>query len=155
MSIKWRIYCITDNKWEYIWNNSSPTVCPIDANHTVNDNSISDVSKLQLYSNIHILKPISGSNIYTKIASFISPNNIISFKMMSYMDGDAISYDCKIINQNNVIIKTLTFNNTTLGINIIDSFDNEINTDDILEFYIKSDNSKKIYVESISSYYEE
>lgn len=44
---KYRIYCDTDSKWEYIWDTVEPTVCPTNAGHTVNSNSVSDEDKVK------------------------------------------------------------------------------------------------------------
>ena len=36
---KWRVFCVTDNKYEYVWldeNQGQPTVCPVNTAHTIN-----------------------------------------------------------------------------------------------------------------------
>ncbi len=38
---KWKIYCSTDSKYEYIWQTSSPTTCPINGGHSVDTNRVS------------------------------------------------------------------------------------------------------------------
>ena len=40
LKYKYRIYCETDSTWEYVFRTTPPTVCPDDAGHTVNANSI-------------------------------------------------------------------------------------------------------------------
>lgn len=45
---KYRIYCTTDNKWEYIWDTVAPTVCPVSGGHGVNNDSINEVEKTKL-----------------------------------------------------------------------------------------------------------
>jgi hypothetical protein len=35
---RWRIYCTTDARYEYTWSETEPTVCPIDAAHTIDAN---------------------------------------------------------------------------------------------------------------------
>ena len=37
----YRIYCQTDSKWEYIWSEDLPTVCPVNDTHTVTVGSAS------------------------------------------------------------------------------------------------------------------
>jgi hypothetical protein len=32
---KWRIRCVTDDKFEYVWNETEPTVCPTNESHTI------------------------------------------------------------------------------------------------------------------------
>lgn len=41
MSVYYRIFCETDEKWEYKWGPGEPTECPTNATHTINPNSIS------------------------------------------------------------------------------------------------------------------
>ena len=43
---KYRIYCITENTWSYIWSETLPTTCPNDTNHEVNPESISDIDSV-------------------------------------------------------------------------------------------------------------
>ena len=38
---KYRIYCNVDQEWEYVWDTTPPSVCPINSLHTVNANSVS------------------------------------------------------------------------------------------------------------------
>ena len=40
---KYRIYCNTDNKWEYVWSETAPTTCPTNTAHSVNSTSVSVV----------------------------------------------------------------------------------------------------------------
>ena len=41
---EYRIYCITEAGWQYTWTTAPPTVCPNDAGHTVNPDSVQEVS---------------------------------------------------------------------------------------------------------------
>jgi len=43
---QYRIYCITDQKWEYIWNTTEPATCPTNTTHEVNLNSISKINEI-------------------------------------------------------------------------------------------------------------
>lgn len=38
----WRVYCTTDNQYEYVWNDSEPTVCPVNNSHTI-DSSLTTI----------------------------------------------------------------------------------------------------------------
>ncbi|QKF94437.1 hypothetical protein QKU48_gp0979 [Fadolivirus algeromassiliense] len=38
---KYRIYCTIDQQWEYVWDTTPPTVCPVNSLHTINANSVS------------------------------------------------------------------------------------------------------------------
>lgn len=45
MKLYYRLYCITDDRWEYLWQDSDlplPTTCPTNAAHTINSNSVSE-----------------------------------------------------------------------------------------------------------------
>lgn len=37
---KYKIWCVTDNQYEYIWSETEPLVCPINNTHTINIDSI-------------------------------------------------------------------------------------------------------------------
>jgi len=43
---QYRIYCITDSKYEYIWGTTPPTLCPTNTSHEVNPNSINSVNEV-------------------------------------------------------------------------------------------------------------
>ncbi len=65
---KYRIYCTTDSKWEYIWNTTSPTTCPTNGGHIVNANSVSELAytrRTQIVDNL-FQNPytITGYNFY-------------------------------------------------------------------------------------------
>jgi hypothetical protein len=38
---KYRIFCNTENKYTYRWDDAVPTKCPIDGAHTIDTNTIS------------------------------------------------------------------------------------------------------------------
>jgi len=64
---KYRIYCTTDNKWEYIWDTSAPTTCPVNGVHTVNANSVSilgNVKRIQDIDTTASPYTITGYNFY-------------------------------------------------------------------------------------------
>ena len=64
---KYRIYCQTDSKWEYIWNDIAPTTCPVNVAHTVNSNSIGElaqVRRIQEINDSHSPYTITGYNFY-------------------------------------------------------------------------------------------
>ena len=39
---RYRIWCSTDSKYEYVWNTTEPTVCPTNSAHTISDVTIVD-----------------------------------------------------------------------------------------------------------------
>ena len=42
----YKIFCNTDNKYEYIWSEEEPTICPVNNSHSVDLNSISIVHEV-------------------------------------------------------------------------------------------------------------
>jgi hypothetical protein len=46
---KFRIFCVTDNKYEYVWledGEAAPSFCPVNSSHTIDANSISIVQSV-------------------------------------------------------------------------------------------------------------
>jgi hypothetical protein len=46
--IKYRLYCTTDNRWEFVWKEETepaPTTCPTNTTHTINSSSVSIVDE--------------------------------------------------------------------------------------------------------------
>ena len=37
---RYRLWCSTDSKWEYVWDNDEPTVCPVNPAHTIDSSKI-------------------------------------------------------------------------------------------------------------------
>ena len=44
---QYRLFCISDNKFEYTWNTEEPTLCPTDTSHTIDTSSITVVNVLE------------------------------------------------------------------------------------------------------------
>ncbi len=64
---KWRIYCKTDSRFEYIWDTIKPTTCPVDNTHNVNLCSVADIVAVNRYrtvTNKNSPYKISGYNVY-------------------------------------------------------------------------------------------
>ena len=64
---KYRIYCTTASQWEYIWDTSAPTTCPVDGGHTVNVNSVSELTcirRIQEIDDTNSPYTITGHNFY-------------------------------------------------------------------------------------------
>lgn len=40
---KYRVYCTTDSKYEYVWAETEPTACPVNTAHTIDTNTITIV----------------------------------------------------------------------------------------------------------------
>lgn len=37
---RWRVCCMTDERWEYVEQEAAPTECPVDSGHTIDLDSI-------------------------------------------------------------------------------------------------------------------
>ena len=74
MSSLYRIFCETDEKWEYKWGPGEPTECPTNPAHTVNPNSIS-VKKPKFNEdftvNLKLTKQEMSETDYLEILSFL------------------------------------------------------------------------------------
>lgn len=97
MSYKYRLYCITDSRWEYIWNNVDPgvtvshgiTECPTNNGHTINPNSISDTGiiekqKYHINTNLNIKKKNLSTINYTDVNKFIFEGMDSNFKLTNF-----------------------------------------------------------------------
>lgn len=42
----YRVFCTTDNKYEYVWNTSAPTTCPVNTEHTINTSTIAVIKEI-------------------------------------------------------------------------------------------------------------
>lgn len=49
---KWKIYCITEQQFNIVWNITKPTFCPKDTSHAVNLDSINSTTRVINYKNI-------------------------------------------------------------------------------------------------------
>ncbi len=58
---KYRLYCNTSSQWEYTFATTPPTVCPINATHTVNVDSASIVDTIYGVTVTHLDSPYSMS----------------------------------------------------------------------------------------------
>jgi len=103
MSYKYRLYCNTDTKWEYIWNDVDPgvtvahgiTECPTNGVHTINSNSIKMIdlveNKHRINTNFKIKQRELSTTTYTEINTFIFEGSdvmgtFIYFKVISSMN---------------------------------------------------------------------
>ena len=57
---KYRFWCETEQKYKYVWDEASPTVCPVDAAHTIDLNSLSIVDGVRQNATSVINLPKTG-----------------------------------------------------------------------------------------------
>jgi hypothetical protein len=70
---KYRIFCETDGTWEYEFRTTPPTVCPDDAGHTVNANSVNKVKGPTIVSlsiPMKYKKKDLKDNVYTELTTY-------------------------------------------------------------------------------------
>lgn len=81
---KYKIYCETDARWEYVWKESTeqaPSVCPVDPAHAVRLDSISIVEKLdQSVQSVEVAsipvfaaKTIGDKKLYKRVVGIRAP----------------------------------------------------------------------------------
>jgi hypothetical protein len=76
---KYRIYCITDSKWEYVWKETSPTTCPANNTHIVNENSVSSIEKMSpntITIDEENLKNQTGKNFRAESYTIVCPPGV-------------------------------------------------------------------------------
>jgi hypothetical protein len=123
---KWRIYCNTDNRWEYVWSETQPTTCPINTNHTVNNNSVNIVETLS--DTIVALKEnttggtgdhvkfdtlsftVAPNSTYSSFISWPMPIEVLSLNFKSNDDNEDDILNCYLSPNTNDIIGTITAN---------------------------------------------
>jgi hypothetical protein len=118
MSTLWSAYCIDESEIKMVWSDAVPTECPNDPEHSINDDSVSIITKEQYEMSItpfitHI-KNVNSTD-YIKIASFVYDGNsrekIRRIKFTSYVTNSA-SYMVELFDVTNAqVIKESTFNN--------------------------------------------
>lgn len=64
---KYRIYCKTDEKFEYVWDTTPPTICPIDGGHSVESASVLAIDKNFLRTITADHSPFYYNSFYTLV----------------------------------------------------------------------------------------
>lgn len=107
---KYRIWCDTDNKWEYVWAESEPTKCPTNTAHDVDinktsvvDNVIEDTVTVReedvptgghYQASSYSVPVASGTGVTTKDISFPHPVCMLAAEWTNTinMQGDEIEF---------------------------------------------------------------
>lgn len=117
--LKYRVYCNTEDKYEYIWNDTTPLVCPSNSAHNIDTNTITIVDTLETNS-VNIIQEsiITGGNYRTEgkkmtiqansteIQDFSWPYNISALTITFYTNS----------NNENDILNSYIAPNTVIGI---------------------------------------
>lgn len=116
---KYQVYCTTENKYYCVWNDATPTVCPNNADHAIDSNSISIVDTITdtdvniIEETIPLNYPATGGHyastcviidvpaaevsgeITTTIKTFPFPTGLIDvhFTTTEDMEGDILHAD--------------------------------------------------------------
>ena len=118
MSIKYRIYCITEENWKSNYSDTPLTVCPTNNEHTINPDSVQELDiSLMIIRHIPTIKNVNSSN-YIRIGRFeFDPNShpIRMARSMCYISGGLTSMDIEL-------------NNTTDNVELLNT--NVTNTDE-------------------------
>lgn len=85
---KWRIYCSTDSKYEYIWldeNQGEPTLCPANSSHTI-DASQNRIVETRNPSSVTISEEsvATGGKYACACLKFTAPGNTITSESISF-----------------------------------------------------------------------
>lgn len=109
---KYKIYCVTEAGWQYVWDTAPPTVCPNNAGHTVNSNSATE-----LYSLYHV------KNLADSATSYLL-DGYNFFSCAPSTNGVTIQLKDVVANAN----RTIIFYSTTTGtISLIPNGSDKIN----------------------------
>lgn len=85
--VKWRVYCMTEDKWTYGWLNPdiTPTRCFHNNEHNINENSYQDVDRVTVNNTMIIEEEIrTGGFFRSQGFSFIIPPNTVRNKDISW-----------------------------------------------------------------------
>lgn len=116
---KYRLYCNTDNKYEYVWSDTEPQACPINNTHSIDLSTISIIQIVEQTA-VNIVQEVvpTGGHYRTESKKLDIPGNAteeftfiwpypISVLTMTLYSGDS--------NENDVI-NTYVAPDTTIGI---------------------------------------
>ncbi len=122
--LKYRVYCITEDKYEYTWNDTTPLLCPTNAEHTIDTNTISIIDTVETHA-VNIIQELSptGGNYRTEGKKMtIQPNSLeyeeyswpynISALTMTFYTND---------NSSNDVLNCYVGSNTIIGITVDDA----------------------------------
>lgn len=161
---KWRIFCQTENDYEYTWNTSGITQCPNNASHTVSgigtvvDSvkavTITNIQSPYIYNNKSILADTSSGNIQINLLKSVrQKDKVIIIKKIASTNtltivpflGDSIAgstSNYSITGLNSVII--LQSNNVNNWVNIGDIYHHP----DTIGIYNNSNSKGDMFVDT-------
>ncbi len=147
---KWKIYCITDSKWEYVWSETAPTTCPTDTGHTVNPNSVSDIEVIS-ETIMAIKENTNGTGDHVKFDTIVIntpanqttsstinwpiPVNVLSLNFKTTGDNEDDQLNCCVSPDTTIgaITQDVTVNDTVINV------DSSVISNISIGFYVKLD----------------
>lgn len=167
MSIRYRVYCKTDQRFEYVWTDTLPTECPVDPAHDIN------VDSIESYEEEHEVYPISCARYktknksYTRILTFHYDEHTMGiirrFEYMSYMDkknedddNNPPSYWIEVYDQTtSTSLMETEFTNTSVDAVKTQALDTPLIHDHLISINLRRDNStssRNVYLESVTPF---
>jgi len=155
MSSKWRIYCRDPSHegFQTVWSDEAPVICPVNASHEINPNSISIVAREVLTQTVTPPYSQTRSLYYIRAATLLlDPRDspIRRITVFANVDPGAGGYSIELYNSTtHTSLAEITKTNTTLEEATLPSIvlDEGINKIDVNVKYEKgSSQSKKYYV---------
>lgn len=114
---KYRVYCNTEDKYEYIWNDILPTICPSNVAHTIDTNTISIIDTLETNS-VNIIQEsiITGGNYRTEGKKIVIQANSTTTQEYSWQYNiSALTITFYTGNNENDILNCFVAPNTVIG----------------------------------------
>jgi hypothetical protein len=105
----YRIRCTTDDKDEYAWGFVAPTVCPVDAGHTI-DSSLTTIVGRKEVSDFYQESTYSSSGLLLTMTEWVDSTKTIKSmeEIVSYVGNKVSSVTTNYYDNYGSLIKTIT-----------------------------------------------
>jgi hypothetical protein len=144
---RYRIWCDTDNQYEYVWSSELPTECPTDAGHTIDTSKISRIGVKNQSSFIEqtVINQDVKQTSYKTVGEIIhlgidDNGQILEAKVIAYKDSGVTSYDVRIVDKENgsvVICEATGLTNDEKSVVDLGTISNQPDGESIFEVQIK------------------
>jgi hypothetical protein len=121
---QWRVFCITEQTNQTVWQLEEPTVCPVDG-QPIDTQQTVIVDTADQKIRFSPTKTVSTPGINTKCTNFNFPGaTVMRVEVLSYL-VDATSYTIKVTDlTNSNLLGQSTFTNTVTQVNVIEPLTN-------------------------------
>jgi hypothetical protein len=124
MSTRYRIYCITEDSWQYEWSDTPLLECPIDSGHTVNNNSCQELEAEKEVLRISGLSSSIKNTSLKRVIQFQYNTDVLGpirrIKAIAYVDGSSTSFDIQLYDITNVTSLLDTTSSVVVEDSIVD-----------------------------------